>query len=656
MLVGLAPPSPPPSAGEPSSKKALPSVAGPEAGPGECPDESLPGSEDANAVLVFLPGIKEIVALQEALLMTREYAAEPARSWVLPVHSSVPPEEQRRAFLRAPPGVRKVVLATNIAETAITIDDVAFVVDSGRMKENRYDAGTRMESLDDVPISLANARQRRGRAGRCRPGVAFHLLTRRTLETGPTHQAPEVQRMPLDRLILSIKALKYPHTAAEVCSRLIEPPSPVAVQRAISDLIELDALTRARPQPGSAPGLDEEDEGEGEGGDEEDGSGEELTALGVHLSKMPVDVHIGKLILLGAIFGVTNDALTIAATLSTRSPFLSPMNKREEADEAKRHFGTNQSDHLTAVRAYNEWDSVPGPDKYEFCRERFLGFRTLLTIAGLKRQLLEILHDVGFVQTPARAGEAEGGRAGVVSRRDARDNHMRARAVEILGRQVDGSDGVKLALAGRLAEPWDLNPALAAAGGAGGLMPPPDAAPAPRRRAEGFGQCADCLCMGPGEYDPMTGDLYCHACWASFTGEGGGSFTGSSANGSSGDLQSLQPGGPMGGPMGVGPMGGGPMGVGPMGGGPMGGVPMGGGPMGGGPMGGPMGGHVGGGALGGPMAVPANAPGAREGPPATLGREVVEGPLLTSLLCAALYPQIIKVRPGTAAVVCAHAE
>ena len=100
----------------------------PEGGEGGAPAE-------ANAVLVFLQGIKEIQALQEALLHTREFAQEPARSWVLPIHSAVPPEEQRLAFARAPPGVRKVVLATNIAETAITIDDVAFVIDGCRMKE-----------------------------------------------------------------------------------------------------------------------------------------------------------------------------------------------------------------------------------------------------------------------------------------------------------------------------------------------------------------------------------------------------------------------------------------------------------------------------------------------------------------------------------------
>ncbi len=125
---------------------------------------------------------------------------------MLPLHSSLPPEEQRRVFDRPPPGVRKVVLTTNIAETAITVDDVAYVIDTGRMKEKRFDPARRMESLEDVLVSRANAKQRRGRAGRCRPGVAFHLLTSHAHDTiAEDAQTPEVRRVPLERLVLTIK-------------------------------------------------------------------------------------------------------------------------------------------------------------------------------------------------------------------------------------------------------------------------------------------------------------------------------------------------------------------------------------------------------------------------------------------------------------------
>ena len=464
MIRGGMPPSQPPMP-PPPMPQAVEGGGGAEmAGP-------PPEAGEAQAVLVFLQGIKEIAAVQEALLSTREYAYEPARSWVLPIHSAVPPEEQRLAFARPPPGVRKVVLATNIAETAITIDDVSFVIDCCRMKENRYDPTTRMESLEDVPISAANAKQRRGRAGRCRPGVAFHLVTRRTMNAAPSHQAPEVQRMPLDRLILGIKALNYDRPAATVCAALIEPPSPAAVERSIRDLIDLEALARTPPTD-EHPLID----------------GEELTALGLHLSRLPVDVHIGKLILLGAIFGQVNDVLTIAATLSTRTPFLSPLSRREEADAAKLRFANGQSDHLTMLRAYNEWDALGGEAKFEFCRNNFLGVRTLQAISGLKRQLLELLCDAGFVQP-------HGGMP------------FRARQVEGLGRRIDGSDGVRLALAGQLFLETQAPPK------------PPELPPAERRRAEGFGQCMFCHNFGAGEFDRMDGSLYCLSCWQSYAEE-----------------------------------------------------------------------------------------------------------------------------------------
>ena len=355
----------------------------------------------SSAILVFLPGIKEITTLLELLQQSPAFRTGQARDWVLPIHSTIPPEEQRLVFKRPPKGVRKVVLATNIAETAITIDDVAFVVDTGRMKETRYDPLKRMSSLEDCLVARSNARQRRGRAGRVRPGCAVHLFTRhRHDRVAAAAQDPEVRRVPLEQLVLRIKALKYPGTAAEVCARLVEPPSEAAVKRAVDELKFLEAMT-VNARTGA----------------------ETMTPLGVHLSHLPVDCRIGKLILLGAMFGVANDALTIAATLSYRSPFQSPIARREEADRCKMGFATAQSDHLTVVRAYNEVDSIKGHAKYDFCRENFLSIKTLQTIAGLKRQFLELLSAAGFV----RPG-------------------LRSRGVESLGRKNGGCDGVALAL------------------------------------------------------------------------------------------------------------------------------------------------------------------------------------------------------------------
>ncbi|KAL3917699.1 MAG: hypothetical protein SGPRY_006303 [Prymnesium sp.] len=281
-----------------------------------------------------------------------------------------------------------------------------------------------MEALDDVLVSRANVKQRRGRAGRCRPGVAFHLLTKHCHETiCEVSQQPEIRRVPLERLILTIKALGYVPPAAAICARLLEPPDEAAVKQAVASLAGMDALDLA-------------------------GGEEALTALGAHLvslnllihfllecgsssllirsvwlqSCLPTDARIGKFILLGAIFGVVDETLTIASTLSHRSPFMAPFDKREQADEAKRLFATGQSDHLAVLNAYMAFDRM-GPAKYEFARENFLGIKTMQMIGGLKRQLLELLSDAGFVP-----------------------KGLRAQTVEAMGRRAGGCDGVAIAL------------------------------------------------------------------------------------------------------------------------------------------------------------------------------------------------------------------
>ena len=369
-------------------------------------DEADHGADDRSGgergVVVFLPGSREIQRVLEMLQSTAEFGAQPQREWVLPLHSLLSPEEQRRVFERPPAGVQKVVLATNIAETSITIDDAVYVIDTCRMREKRFDAAKSIESLQEVLISRANAHQRRGRAGRCRPGFCFHLLSRHTLETVcPAHQQPEIQRTPLQRVVLSLKALGYHESAAAVCGRLLEPPPAPAVVHAVEMLTGLDAM-------------------------EKDGDGERLTALGHHLARLPTDVRLGKLCLLGAIFGVVDESLTIAAILSHRSLFASPPagDDREAADAAKAGFaGDQQSDHLAALAAYSQFDALPGAAKYSFARKHLLSIPTLQGVGAMKRRLLELLSDVGMVPSG-----------------------LDARRVESIGRRAGGSDGVAAAL------------------------------------------------------------------------------------------------------------------------------------------------------------------------------------------------------------------
>ena len=129
------------------------------------------------AVLIFLPGLKEIETTLTMLAERDEFSGPIQQRWLLPLHSTLSPEEQMKVFARPPPGITKVVAATNIAETSITIDDVSYVVDTCKLKENRFDPQRRLETLVEDFGSRANLTQRRGRAGRVRCGYAIHLVT-----------------------------------------------------------------------------------------------------------------------------------------------------------------------------------------------------------------------------------------------------------------------------------------------------------------------------------------------------------------------------------------------------------------------------------------------------------------------------------------------
>ncbi|MGH0141482.1 UNVERIFIED_CONTAM: hypothetical protein FKN15_021449 [Acipenser sinensis] len=334
------------------------------------------------AVLIFMPGLAEIKMLYEQLQSNRLFnGRRNTRCAIYPLHSSLSSEEQQAVFNRPPEGVTKIIISTNIAETSVTIDDVVYVIDSGKMKEKRYDASKSMESLEDSWVSRANALQRRGRAGRVASGVCFHLFTSHCFRHQLTEQQlPEIQRVPLEQLCLRIKILDMfaDQPLESVFSSLIEPPAANSVEAAKQRLRDLGALT----------------------------PDEKLTPLGYHLASLPVDVRIGKLMLFGAIFRCLDPALTIAASLAFKSPFVSPWDKREEANIKKLEFALGNSDHLALLQAYKGWKSAAKQGSqagFRYCREHFLSGRVLQEIASLKRQFAELLSDIGFVKDGLKA-------------------------------------------------------------------------------------------------------------------------------------------------------------------------------------------------------------------------------------------------------------
>ena len=190
---------------------------------------------EEGAVLIFLPGMAEIRTLHDRLRANLEDAE--SRFVLIPLHSTLSSEEQRLTFSKPPPGKRKVVMATNIAETSITIDDVVFVIDSGRVRETQYDPSTRMSALVTAWCSKASSRQRRGRAGRVREGYCFHMYSTKTESTVlADFTTPEILRTPLDALCLQIKILGL-GDIRKFLSMAIEPPPEDAIASALSCLL-----------------------------------------------------------------------------------------------------------------------------------------------------------------------------------------------------------------------------------------------------------------------------------------------------------------------------------------------------------------------------------------------------------------------------------
>ncbi|KAJ5102935.1 hypothetical protein N7532_003464 [Penicillium argentinense] len=323
----------------------------------------------SKAILVFMPGLAEIRRLNDEVL------AEPTfqNGWIVhALHSSIASEDQEKAFNVPPHGMRKIVIATNIAETGITIPDITAVVDVGTEKTMRFDERRQLSRLVESFISRANAKQRRGRAGRVQNGICFHLFTKhRHDKLLAEQQTPEMLRLSLQDLVLRVKICKLGEVEQTLLEAL-DPPSSKNIRRAIDSLKEVKALT----------------------------SNESLTPLGSQLAKLPLDVFLGKLIIHGAFFKCLDAAVSIAAILSSKSPFVNTMGSNTQRDAARASFQRGDSDLLTIYNAYCGWKrarSTPGSSEFAFCRKNFLSPQTLQSIEDVKMQLIVSIADTGLL-------------------------------------------------------------------------------------------------------------------------------------------------------------------------------------------------------------------------------------------------------------------
>ncbi|KAJ9092668.1 hypothetical protein QFC21_006733 [Naganishia friedmannii] len=354
-------------------------------------------SQYSQAILIFLPGINEIRKLHDLLVDHNQLGN--ARDYkIYPLHSTISSENQGAVFEIPPEGMRKIVLSTNIAETGVTIPDITCVIDSGKHREMRYDEKRSISRLTETYIARSNAAQRRGRAGRVQEGLAFHLFTRARHDTQlDDHPEPEILRLSLQDLALRIKILKVKvgTSIAGGLSKALDPPSPINVARAVSSLVEVKALTTA----------------------------EEITPMGLLLSRLPVDVHLGtplhfsrnlnpytkaftlpgKFLLLAALFKCLDPALTIAATLNSKSPFVAPFGREQEADTIKQSFKKELRQQLYSYLVDTNFVRITPAEKEAIARARYRkGFRT--SFVTIPNELNENAEDENMLNAALVAG------------------------------------------------------------------------------------------------------------------------------------------------------------------------------------------------------------------------------------------------------------
>ncbi|KAL4788697.1 P-loop containing nucleoside triphosphate hydrolase protein [Aspergillus varians] len=317
-------------------------------------------TEPQGDMLLFLTGQEEIDTACE-ILYERMKAVGPSvpELVILPVYSALPSEMQSKIFDPAPPGGRKVVIATNIAETSITIDNIYYVIDPGFVKQNAYDPKLGMDSLVVTPISQAQAKQRAGRAGRTGPGKCFRLYTEAAYQSEmlPT-SIPEIQRQNLSHTILMLKAMGINDL---LHFDFMDPPPTNTMLTALEELYALSAL---------------DDEGL-------------LTRLGRKMADFPMEPALAKVLIASVDLGCSEELLSIVAMLSIQSVFYRPKEKQQQADQKKAKFHDPHGDHLTLLNVYNGWKKSNFNNSW--CFENFIQARQIRRAQDVRQQLLGIM-------------------------------------------------------------------------------------------------------------------------------------------------------------------------------------------------------------------------------------------------------------------------
>lgn len=317
-------------------------------------------SEGPGDILIFMTGQEDIeitcIAIYERL---QELGDDIAPLLILPIYSQLPSDLQAKIFEKAPPGTRKVIVATNIAETSLTVDGIYFVIDCGYCKLKVYNPRIGMDSLQIFPVSQANADQRAGRAGRTGPGKCFRLYTKHSFfEEMLLATVPEIQRTNLANVVLLLKSLGIENLLE---FDFMDPPPQENILNSMYQLWVLGAL---------------------------DNTGN-LTCLGRKMVEFPLDPPLSKMLIVSEELGCTAEIVIIVSMLSVPSVFFRPKDRQEESDAAREKFMVAESDHLTLLHIYQQWMQ----HKYSnaWCNEHFIHGKAMKKVREVHAQLIDIM-------------------------------------------------------------------------------------------------------------------------------------------------------------------------------------------------------------------------------------------------------------------------
>ncbi|CCW64866.1 unnamed protein product [Phytomonas sp. EM1] len=328
--------------------------------------------EGEGDILIFLTGEDEIETtverLQNGIQMAEHSSANCHRGPVnvLPLYSALPPSQQRKVFLPNSKGTRKIVVATNVAETSLTIDGIVFVIDCGFSKQKVFNPKLRVESLLVTPISQASAQQRSGRAGRTKPGKCFRLYTVKSFETALLPNTyPEILRCNLGSIVLNMKKMGIEDL---VNFDFVEPPAPETLMRALELLNYIGAL-------------------------DDDGN---LTLIGNQISEFPVDPEMASMLYNSPEYGCSDDIARISAMLSVQNPFVTPSNnQRGYALSSRDQFYHQTGDHLALLNVFNSYYERNRQNP-TWCKENYLNPRVMKQAVNIYHQLSSIMKRIGL--------------------------------------------------------------------------------------------------------------------------------------------------------------------------------------------------------------------------------------------------------------------